>query len=189
MNQTPSQVPPFERFRQLLQAIELDVGASEIHGVITGLLCAGHADAHAAWFADLFANRSSEDLLVTEARQMLGQLYQATQEQLSDAGIAFSPYLPGDSLSLPERAECLTQWCQGFLYGLGLAEIDWQALAKDANEAILDITEFTKLDYENIMSDEASELAYVQLQEYLRVATLLIWEELSTIRNRANESK
>jgi uncharacterized protein YgfB (UPF0149 family) len=62
-------------------------------------------------------------------------------------------------------------------------------LQGDAGEAILDITEFTKLDYENITSDEASEMAYVELEEYLRVATSLIWEELSSIRNGADESE
>ena len=189
MNQTPSQVPPFERFRQLLNAVEVDTGASEIHGVISGLLCGGHTDAHAAWFADLFASHDSDDLLVNEARQMLGQLYRATQAQLREQESLFSPYLPGDGLSLPERAKCLGEWCQGFLYGLGLSGIDPQALRGDANEALADIAEFTKLEYENISLDEASEAAYVELQEYLRVATLLIWEELSSIRNSTDESK
>jgi yecA family protein len=189
MNQSPGQPPPFERFTQLLKAVDLAVGASEIHGVIAGLLCAGHADAHAAWFADLFANHSSDDLRVKEARQMLGELYRATRDQINDEGELFSPYLPGDGLSLQERAKCLSEWCQGYLYGLGLAGIDRRLLQGDAGEAILDITEFTKLDYENITSDEASEMAYVELEEYLRVATSLIWEELSSIRNGADESE
>jgi hypothetical protein len=128
-------------------------------------------------------------LLVKEARQLLGQLYLATRDQISDEGYTFTPYLPDDGLSLPERAKCLSEWCQGFLYGLGLAGIDRKALQGDAKEVILDIAEFTKLDYENITSDEASELAYVELQEYLRVATLLIWEELSSMRNSDDESR
>jgi uncharacterized protein YgfB (UPF0149 family) len=189
MNQTPSLPPSFDRFSELLDAIDLGAGASEIHGVIVGLLCVGHTDAHAAWFAELYTNRASDDLLVQESRQMLGQLYQATLEQINDEGNLFVPYLPGDGVSLQERAKCLSEWCQGFLYGLGLAGIDPHALEGDAQEAILDIAEFTKLDYENISLDEASELAYAELQEYLRVATLLIREELSSLRNAANESK
>ena len=189
MNQTPSQLPSFDRFTKLLNAIDLDVGASEIHGVVIGLLCIGHTDAHAAWFADLFANRSSDDLLVQESRQVLGQLYQASIDQLNDEGNIFSPYLPDDGLSLPERAKCLSEWCQGFLYGLGLAGIDSHRLGGGAQEALLDIAEFTRLDYEDLACDEASEMAYAELQEYLRVATLLIREELSSIRNAANESK
>ena len=189
MNQTPSQLPSFARFSELSDAIDLEVGASEIHGVMIGLLCVGHTDAHADWFADLYANRSPDDLLVQESRQMLGQLYQATLEQINDEGNLFTLYLPDDGLSLQERAKCLSEWCQGFLYGLGLAGIDPHSLPGDAQEAILDISEFTKLDYENISLDEASEMAYMELREYIRVATLLIREELSSIRYIANESK
>jgi yecA family protein len=189
MEQPLSKMPPFDRFDHLLNAIELEVGASEIHGVISGLLCIGHTEAHADWFADLFDNRSSDDLLVREARQLLGQLYQTTRIQIDDEDLEFSPYLPSDSLSLQERAKCLSEWCQGFLYGLGLAGVDEGALSGDAREALKDLSEFTKLDDENIELDEASEAAYVELQEFLRIATLLIWEELSTFRKAANEPK
>ena len=119
----------------------------------------------------------------------LGQLYQATRDQINDQGTVFSLFLPDDGLSLQDRAKCLSEWCQGFLYGLGLAGIHQEALAGDANEAIQDIAEFTKLDYENIESDEASESAYMELLEYLRVATALIWEELSSNRTATDESE
>jgi uncharacterized protein YgfB (UPF0149 family) len=120
---------------------------------------------------------------------MLGELYRSTRDQVNDMGNIFTPYLPDDSLSLRERAECLSEWCQGFLYGLGLAGIDQRSLSGDAEEAIQDLAEFTRLDYESIQPDEESEAAYMQLQEYLRVATSLIWEELSSIRTTADESK
>jgi yecA family protein len=188
MNQTP-RMPAFDRFEQLLQAIELESGASEIHGVICGLLCGGHTDAHAAWFAELFANHSENDLLVQETRELLGQLYQATRHRLSDEGFEFTAYLPSDGLSLQERAKCLTEWCEGYLYGLGLAGIDETALQGDAKEAIRDISEFTRLDYEHVDADDANEGAYAELQEFLRVATLLIWQELTATREAANESK
>jgi uncharacterized protein YgfB (UPF0149 family) len=100
----------------------------------------------------------------------------------------FSPYLPGDGHSLVDRAKCLSEWCQGFLYGLGLAGVDYKRLTGEIKEALHDIAEFTKLDYQAIESDDASEAAYMQLHEFLRVAILLIWEDLSSIRDTANES-
>ncbi|MEN8166682.1 MAG: UPF0149 family protein [Pseudomonadota bacterium] len=188
MTQTPI-MPPYERLDQLLDSIDLDVGASEIHGVICGLLCTGHSDAHADWFEDLFANRSPDDLLVREARQLLGQLYQATQLQFSAEDLAFKPFLPGDDLALRQRARGLSEWCQGFLYGLGLAGIGEARLKGDAREAIGDITEFTKLDHETIEAGEETELAYVELEEFLRVATFLIREELSTTQEVTHGSE
>ena len=189
MNQTTDEMPLFDHLQQLLSSIELVVGVSEIHGVITGLLCAGNLKALAVWFEDLFKERSSEDLLVRETRQLLGQAFSATRNQINHDDLEFSLYLPSDSLSLQERAKCLSDWCQGFLYGLGLAGVEDNSLSVNAREVIADISEMTKLDYENIEPDEVSEVAYTELQEFLRVATLLIWEELSAVREAADESK
>ena len=180
-------MPSYERFDQLLDSIGLDVGASEVHGVLCGLLCAGHSDAHATWFEELFENCSSDDLLVREVRQLLGQLYQETQDQLLGDDLGFNVYLPHDQSPLTEIAGRLTEWCQGYLYGLGLAGLAENQFAGDAKEAIGDISEITRLDYENIEKEEASEAALVDLEEFLRVATLLIWEELAPHREAAND--
>lgn len=184
-----SPMPEFERFDRLLGSINLDIGASELHGVICGTLCAGHAEAHAAWFEELFRNQPADDLLVREARQMLGRLYQATQRQIGSDDLEFQPYLPGDELPISERARNLSEWCQGYLFGLGLAGMSEQQLMGDAKEAIGDITEFTKLDHDSIDAGEEAELAYAELQEFIRVATLLIWQELSVKRESVNASE
>lgn len=183
------QMPDHTRFEQLLSSIDLDVGASEMHGVICGLLCAGHADAHAAWFEDLFRNRSQDDLLVRETRQLLGQLYQTTQAQLGSEFLDFAPFLPDDESPISARARSLSKWSQGFLYGLGLAAITEAQLAVDAKEAISDISEFTRIDYAGIESGEEAEQDFMQLEQFLRVATLLIRDELSTDREAPNGAK
>ena len=178
MTLTPK-MPVYERFSQLLTSMELAVGASEIHGVISGLLCAGHSDAHAAWFEGLFENRSSDDLLVRETRQSLGRLYQATSNQFKGEGLGFNPFLPDDQTPLSFRSRCLSEWCQGYLYGLGLAGISEQQLQGDAKEAVADIAEISRLDHEAVESEEESEEAFVELVEFLKVASLLIREELA----------
>ena len=57
---------------------------------------------------------------------MLGQLYLATRNQLSDDGLEFTPFLPEDSAALAERAQALVEWCEGLLYGLGMAGVGEQ---------------------------------------------------------------
>ncbi len=188
MDSSPS-MPQFERFDQVLQSIGLDVGASEIHGVISGILCAGHSDAHAAWFVELFKGRSDDDLLVVEARQLLGQLYQSTQGYIEGEDLNFTPFLPDDELEIEVRAKALSEWCQGYLYGLGLAGITEAQLKDEAGEAIRDITEFTRLDHEVIEPGEEAELAYVELEEFLRVAVFLIREALTGKREKGNGSE
>lgn len=182
MHETPV-MPVHSRFDQSLESIGLDLGASETHGVICGLLCTGTSRAHVDWFEQLFDDRPSSDLLVREARQMLGQLYLASKQQLAESGADFELLLPQDDEALQKRAHALVQWCEGFLYGLGLAGIDEKQLIGDAREALQDISEITRLDQEALEEDEASESALMELQEFLRVATMLIREDLTEGRN------
>jgi len=182
-------LPSHSRFDQALDSIGLDLGASETHGVLSGLICAGTSQAHVEWIEGLFSERPSDDLLVREARQMLGQLYLATRQQLSDDGLEFMPFLPEDGASLPERAQALVKWCEGFLYGLGMAGIGERELNGDAREALGDISEFTRLDLDSLEEGESYENAYMELQEFLRVATLLIREELASARESEHAGK
>ncbi len=175
-------LPNYSRFDQALESIGLDQGASETHGVICGLICAGTSQAHVEWIENLFHDRPSDDLLVREARQMLGQLYIASRDQMADEGLEFTLLLPEDAATLGERAQALVNWCEGFLYGLGMAGVTEQQLVGDAKEALNDISEFTRLDLEALDEGESNESAFMELQEFLRVATLLIREELASAR-------
>lgn len=181
MNKSPD-MPEYGRFDQALESIGVDIGASEAHGLVCGLISAGATEAHVEWMEGLFADRPSNDLLVREARQMFGQLYLASREKLSDDGLDYTLLLPGEDEGLKIRAKALVNWCEGYLYGLGLAGISEQQLAGDAKEALDDIAEFTRMDLEAIDEDEGAETAYMELQEFLRVATLLVWEELAAGR-------
>ncbi len=175
-------LPNYSRFDQALESIGLDQGASETHGVICGLICAGTTQAHVEWIESLFHDRPSDDLLVREARQMLGQLYIASRDQMADEGLEFALLLPEDAATLAERAQALVNWCEGFLYGLGMAGVAEQQLVGDAKEALNDISEFTRLDLDTLDEGESNESAFMELQEFLRVATLLIREELASVR-------
>jgi uncharacterized protein YgfB (UPF0149 family) len=175
-------LPNYSRFDQALESIGLDQGGSETHGVICGLICAGTSQAHVEWIEGLFHDRPSDDLLVREARQMLGQLYIASRDQMSDEGLEFTLLMPEDTAALSERAQALINWCEGFLYGLGMAGVTEQQLVGDAKEALNDISEFTRLDLEALDEGESNESAFMELQEFLRVATLLIREELASAR-------
>ncbi len=175
-------LPNYSRFDQAVESIGLDQGASETHGVICGLICAGTTQAHVEWIESLFHDRPSDDLLVREARQMLGQLYIASRDQMADEGLEFALLLPEDAATLAERAQALVNWCEGFLYGLGMAGVAEQQLVGDAKEALNDISEFTRLDLDTLDEGESNESAFMELQEFLRVATLLIREELASVR-------
>ena len=86
---------------------------------------------------------------------------------------------------LHERSDALSDWCTGFLFGLGLAGKDvTEVLSDDAREVVADLTEFTRLDTEE-ESGEGAEKAFAEIVEYLRVGVLLIYEELARARATA----
>lgn len=181
MNESAT-LPNYSRFDQALESIGLDLSASETHGVLCGLICAGTSQAHVEWIEELFRDRPSDDLLVREARRMLGQLYLASRKQVEDEGLELVLLLPQDNVSLELRAQALVNWCEGYLYGLGMAGVSERQLVGDAKEALNDITEFTRLDLDALEEGENHEIAYMELQEFLRVAILLIREELVSAR-------
>ncbi|MEW8026481.1 MAG: UPF0149 family protein [Candidatus Thiodiazotropha sp.] len=181
-----SPMPEYSRLEGALNAIGLDLGPSEIHGVICGLVCAGTSQSHIDWMASLFEDWSQEDLLAREAREMIGDLYFVSRDQIGNDDLTFMPYLPDDTEAISARAKALSEWCEGYLYGLGMSGITDQQLEGDAKEALQDISHFTRLDYELLESGEATEQAYAELQEFLKVVTLLIWGDLANARERGH---
>jgi hypothetical protein len=181
-----SPMPDFSRLEGALNTIGFDLGASELHGVICGLVCAGTSQSHVDWMETLFEDWPADDLLAREARELIGQLYFVSRDKIGAEDLTFMPYLPDDSQPVTVRAKGLRDWCVGFLYGLGMAGVTDRQLEGDAREALQDISHFTRLDYESLESGEATEKAYAELQEFLKVVTLIIWGELADIRERGH---
>ncbi|MCU7905523.1 MAG: UPF0149 family protein [Candidatus Thiodiazotropha sp. (ex Epidulcina cf. delphinae)] len=177
-----SPMPEYSRLEGAMDATGLDLGASEIHGVISGLICAGPSRGHVEWMEALFEDRPWDDPSARAARELIGRLYFATRELIANEDLSFMPFLPDDSQPITARAKGLRDWCEGYLYGLGMAGISAQRLAGDAKDALQDISHFTRLDYESLDSGEATEQAYSELQEFLKIVTLLIWGALAENR-------
>ncbi len=179
----------FTRLEEALSAVDFDYLPSELHGVITGLVCAGSVEVQAVWMGDLLGQLPDDDLLAREVRQMVGQLYSVTAEQIGHAEMLFMPFLPDESQPIADRAKSLSEWCEGYLYGLGVAGITERQLVGDAREALQDLTHFTRIDYADLESGEATEMAYVELQEFLKVVTMLMWEELADNRGQQDAAE
>ncbi len=153
---------------------------AELHGTLTGLLCAnGNAKAD-TWLQNLFPNVSDGDLLGDEAFAELKELHETSRAGLNATDCEFQLLLPDDDNDLDQRVHALGEWCQGFLVGLSLGGIsDFKALPEDAREIAEDIVEIARADSSySFDGSEEDEHAYTELVEYLRVGVLLINEEL-----------
>ena len=166
-----------------LTALALDaahqVSVAELHGAICGLAACGWEEFPLQELGDLVG----VDLLTDEAS--VSRLVDASIEALFSEDLRFMPLLPDDDEPLAARLEALGQWCAAFLAGLGagIAACDIGELAdlsEDAQEILEDFAAIADIDPESgSESDQASlaeqaEADFAELQEFVKVGTLLI---------------
>ena len=168
-----------ERYTELaaaLAAVNANVSAAEAQGMLCGLFCSPTEPEAARWIAQVLDGLSPKGEPAREVLEALTLLYHDTRDRLENDSLEFEPLLPDDEADLPERAAALGRWCEGFLFGLGMAGgHDPAELPREANEVVNDLTEIARIDTD-AESDEDSEIAYTELVEYLRAATLLVRE-------------
>lgn len=186
---------------QAFRRLGIASDAAENHGVLCGLLCARGEVVEEEWIALLIADSPAGDaggaiirpsftagtaaMPMKQERALLSGLYEATVRDLGDAELVFSPLLPDDGESLGQRAEAVSGWCRGFLYGLGAGGIgDTGVLPEDVREITADIVEISRASSESDDSEE-DERAYTDLVEYLRAGVTLVYETLEAERRGA----
>jgi yecA family protein len=174
----------YDLLRQQLTTANASVQVAEAHGFICGVI-ATDQPIPADWFEEVFDQSEEGDLLVKDCQGSLKQLYKETLDEIEGAGIGMQLLLPSDSKPLPERARAVSQWCQGFLYAIGLTGNNNQSLSEEAREALEDMSAFTRIDIEEL-EDDADDIgennsgddedALVEITEFLWVAAMLIRE-------------
>ncbi|OGT61800.1 MAG: hypothetical protein A3F14_07075 [Gammaproteobacteria bacterium RIFCSPHIGHO2_12_FULL_43_28] len=179
----PSSTPTFIELSQLLDNTALKLHPSQVHGLICGVYC-GNSKSTAAWETLIKGDEASG------AHEVLQSLYEKSVKQLEDFLFEFQLILPADSSELPSRAEALTLWCQGFLTGLKLGNV--QIVGREPGEmteAINDLIEIAKMNYEEVVETEEDEAAYVELVEYVRMAAIFIFQALREEQTPTEASK
>lgn len=171
-----------QRFHDLddaLAAVGGETRAAEAHGLLCGMFCGPRAPEAARWIAHVLAGASAHGAAAKDCLEALTELYEQTQASLENEALEFQPLLPADDEPLEVRARALGDWCEGFLFGLGVAGSEQERLPKEAAEVVNDLGQIARVDPE-AGGDEDSEQAYAELVEYLRVATLLVREHTTT---------
>lgn len=166
-------LPEFNEVTSALDLTEMKLHASLVHGMIAGLLC-GDYDESMDWQEAIMGEPLSE-----EVSKSLQRIHDATAKQLIEFLFEFEIILPDEEYSLTERAEGLTVWCQGFLSGLQLADVPFGNMPDvEASEATKDLIEIAKMNYDQVVTSDEDEDAYIELVEFVRVAVILIYQSL-----------
>ncbi|NOT84219.1 MAG: UPF0149 family protein [Methylococcaceae bacterium] len=156
----------------LLERHDADLGAAEAQGIATGMLCLDERIDANLWLKELFQH--SPELSEVE-QQLLTGLFKKTHALLGSSTFEFDLFLPDDTAILSQQAEALSNWCRGFLFGIGYgsAKATWPG---DSGEILKDLIEFTKLDTQTEGEEDAR--ALMEIHEYCRAAIMLLRDDL-----------
>jgi yecA family protein len=162
-------LPALQDVARESQSAGLAIDASELHGALAGWLAGGGAD-DARWLAAVMADASLPE---ESAGSALQQLRLATANQLEDRSFDLELLLPEDGASLAERSGALFGWCRGFLGGFGLAAGAEPPLSEESGEALADLAKLAAASAQDD-GDQEDEDALVEIEEFVRVAVLLL---------------
>ena len=164
-------LPTYRAVDTEIRRLRLAITPAEMHGSLSGYLCAGGTHGRATWLGSILADEDGVDAV--REGSALDAMYSASSLQLDSPDFEFELLLPSDDEAVAERGEALVEWCRGFLSGFGLAASATSSMSEDATEALSDIGRIAASDisYED---PEADEQALEEVAEFIRVAALLL---------------
>lgn len=179
----------YQSLSESLAVLRLVPDVSELHGLLCGLLAAPAADPQSLWLEEILDEPLDRDnLLLRDSALALERLWLDTNAAFAGMGEDFEPLLPDEEAPLQQRAQALVDWSSGFIYGLGLAGADLNALTAEAREGLDAISDFTRLDLEGLTESEEADQSLTELVEFLWVSVMLIHTELG-MQNRQGEQE
>ncbi len=162
-------LPSWSEVETQIGRLALSVAASELHGALCGWLAGGGAN-DGQWLARVLAD---DALAAPHEGTALEELRLASAAQLVDRSFDFGLLLPDSDATLIARSGAVFDWCRGFLGGFGLAAGSSAVLSPESSEALADIAKLAAAQAQED-GDEEDEAALVEIEEFLRVATLLL---------------
>jgi len=158
---------------------------SELQGMLCGQLCGGREFSEREWQRETLEFMDLEEVqLDQEQATLVAQLYKVTLKLLEDMNFGFYPLLPGEESSMRRRTEELGDWCKGFLYGLGVSGLNGEAeIAPDVADALRDMAQISLVSADEEDEVEKNEVYWQELCEYVKVAVLTVYTELTHNKN------
>jgi uncharacterized protein len=170
----------FPEIAHALAAASSSIPPAESHGCLCGALCVSAAYSLNDWLAELIPDSDEQQAV---AHESLALLFTDTVNALRGDQMEFEPLLPEDQESLERRANALSEWCQGFLYGFGSVRSTRGAeLPANVEEVLRDLTHIGQAAVDPGESGEDEERAYYEIVEYVRAGVQLVHDELVEAR-------
>ena len=176
----------YDEFERVLRDARALQEPAEAHGTLAGALCSSRDYGLMEWLREILPDDSPDDEALQSS--VLQNIYNAMVRTLVGNDADFEPLLPDDETSLGVRADALSAWCTGFLYGLGSGTTpEPERVSVEAGEIIRDFTEITQVGVEADEENEENEAAFAEVVEFVRVGVQLLFVELAPARGEEPE--
>ncbi|PPC01470.1 UPF0149 family protein [Acinetobacter pittii] len=146
------------------EGIEEISSPSELHGLLTGIVCVTEAPTREEWSQILTTLNVPE--LSQDALALLTDEAEDVVHALSEDELDYLPMLPDDEHLLQERVQALSDWCAGVVLGFGLAS---GHVRSDERELIEHLQDVAAVEFEDSDNDEEGESSYEELYEFVRL--------------------
>ncbi|AYA02504.1 YecA family protein [Acinetobacter sp. WCHAc010034] len=137
---------------------------SELHGLLTGIVCVTQVPTREEWQQILATLEVTE--ISEEAIAILADETEDIAHALSEDELDYLPLLPDDEHSLAERVQALADWCAGVVLGFGLASGHLRAEEQELIEHLQDVA---SVEFEEADDDDEGEESYQELYEFVRL--------------------
>lgn len=151
-------------WNQNFDEIEEISSPSELHGLLTGIVCVTEAPTRDEWLQIL----STLDVpkLDDAAIAVLTEEAEDIAHALSEDDLDYLPMLPDDEHALSDSVQALADWCEGVVLGFGLAS---GHIRSDEQELIESLQDVASVEFEESDDDEEGEASYLELYEFVRL--------------------
>jgi len=172
----------FSMTAELLAAHRISTSVSEIHGVLSGQICADSAVFDLGLSIKILEIPEDTKEVITKLLKMLAE---DILSQLETENYAFELLLPDADEEFSQRLIALSQWCDGFNAGFAGAWVrDDSAMEADTREVLSDFSRIAEVDEEDEEASERdNEVNFMEIEEYVRMAAITVF-----LQNNANQA-
>ena len=137
---------------------------SELHGLLTGIVCVTQAPTGDEWQQILATLEIPA--LEQQVLEVLTDEAEDIAHALSEDELDYLPLLPDDEHVLVDRVQALADWCAGVVLGFGLAS---GHIRQDEMELIEHLQDVAAVEFDESDDDEEGEESYQELYEFVRL--------------------
>lgn len=150
--------------------------ASEVHGLLTGLIAGGMFKGSVDYLehlSELFNNGLS---LKGSLKKAVDDMTVEIFGQFESEDMSFELLLLDEEESLTDQATELLNWIQYFLVGFGLNQRDLKTASNELREIIEDFTDITRMDTE-LEDNNENQANFYEIVEFIRISSVLCHQE------------